>query len=148
MRPRDWRDEEIARLREASEEQAETIRQLREALTPAFTMPQAWALTVAQWRFFRALLARGFLSRDALTMALYAGQPDYPGRKAIDVLLCQLRRKLTRFGVTIETVWGQGYRLADRAAWAAHLAQSEPAPDLPAPAQPADPANRREARHG
>ena len=148
MRPRDWRDGEIARLREAAEEQAETIRQLREALTPAFTMPEPWRLTVAQWRFFRALLARGFLSRDALTMALYAGQPEYPGRKVLDVLLYQIRRKLTRFGVTIETVWGQGYRLADRAAWAAHLAQGEPAPQLPAPAQPANPAKTGEARHG
>ena len=140
MRPRDWRDGEIARLREASEEQAETIRQLREALTPAFTMPQAWALTEAQWRYFRTLLARNFISKDGLMTALYAGQPDYPGRKVLDVLLYQIRRKLTRFGVTIESVWGQGYRLADRAAWAAHLAQSEPAPQLPA--------NMREARHG
>lgn len=148
MKPGDWRDQEITRLREASEEQAETIRQLQAALTPAFTMPQAWALTEMQWRYFRTLLGRSLVSKDALMLALYSGQPDYPGLNVLDVLLCHVRRKLTRFGVRVETVWGQGYRLADRAAWAAHLAQSEPAPQLAKPAQPAGPAQMGEARHG
>ncbi|MDE3830273.1 helix-turn-helix domain-containing protein [Sinorhizobium meliloti] len=36
------------------------------------------------------------------------------GLTSSDVFVCKMRKKLARFGVTIETVWGQGYRLLNR----------------------------------
>ena len=39
---------------------------------------------------------------------------EYPEThpKIIDVQICKMRRKLTPIGISIETVWGEGYRLA------------------------------------
>jgi two-component system cell cycle response regulator CtrA len=52
------------------------------------------------------------VTKSALFNRLYCGL-DEPEMKAVDVIICRLRKKLTRLGVPslIDTVWGSGYTL-------------------------------------
>jgi DNA-binding response OmpR family regulator len=65
------------------------------------------------------LMKRAFVSHSSLYTVLYAGRPecDWPEAKVMDVQICKLRRKLRKHGVTIETRWGEGWRMsiADKA---------------------------------
>lgn len=55
-------------------------------------------------------------SKQSIMMAMYCDRIDEdPEIKIVDVFICKLRKKLKPFGVSIGTIWGQGYSLADRA---------------------------------
>lgn len=75
--------------------------------------PPEWGLTGSERRIFGALMARDLASKEHLLAACCAnhGMAEQPELKIVDVFICKLRRKLPD-GVTIETVWGQGYRLS------------------------------------
>jgi two-component system cell cycle response regulator CtrA len=64
------------------------------------------------------------VTKTALFNRLYCGQEE-PEMKAVDVIVCRLRKKLAKAGVPslIDTVWGAGYTLCT----------TEPT-DLPSPA--------------
>lgn len=99
---------EIAILRER-------VRQLEEALVPAsIAVPLEFGLTGAEARVFAHLASRDVATKQSLMLALYGDRPDEPEIKIVDVFVCKLRKKVARFGVNIETIWGQGYRLANR----------------------------------
>ena len=101
---------EIAFLRER-------IRQLEEALIPPLDFPVAWGLTGAEARVFAHLKSRPVATKQSIMMALYSDRPGAePEIKIVDVFICKLRKKLTPFGVVIETVWGRGYGLASNMA--------------------------------
>ena len=62
---------------------------------------------------FLALRKGSVLSKTAFLSHLYGGM-DEPEPKIIDVFICKLRRKLEvagARGVSVDTVWGQGYTL-------------------------------------
>lgn len=64
---------------------------------------------------FLALRKGSVLSKAAFLGHLYGGM-DEPEPKIIDVFMCKLRRKMEDFGaigVSIDTVWGQGYILRE-----------------------------------
>ena len=64
---------------------------------------------------FLALRKGSVLSKTAFLSHLYGGM-DEPEPKIIDVFICKLRRKLElagASGVSIDTVWGQGYVLRE-----------------------------------
>jgi hypothetical protein len=46
--------------------------------------------------------------------ALY-GSDDWATPKILDVIMCKMRSKLKPHGITVETVWGRGYRLSRKA---------------------------------
>jgi two-component system, cell cycle response regulator CtrA len=99
---------EIAILRER-------VRQLEEALVPeSVAVPLEFGLTGAEARVFAHLASRDFATKQSLMLALYGDRPEEPEIKIVDVFVCKLRKKIARFGVSIETVWGQGYRLLNR----------------------------------
>ncbi|MEJ6845114.1 helix-turn-helix domain-containing protein [Sinorhizobium fredii] len=99
---------EIAILRER-------VRQLEEALVPpSIAVPLEFGLTGSEARAFAHLASRDLVTKQSLMMALYGDRPDEPEIKIVDVFVCKLRKKVARFGISIETVWGQGYRLANR----------------------------------
>lgn len=79
-----------------------------------FLTPAEWMLTVKEALLLGALLRRPACSKEAIMAALYDGR-DQPEIKIVDVFVCKMRRKLTPFGITIETRWGQGYALTDDA---------------------------------
>ena len=70
-------------------------------------------LTERQRRLVSALLAyRGrVITRAGLLAAIYYDRPDpdWPGEKIIDVLVCKIRRRLDPNILTIRTVIGRGY---------------------------------------
>ncbi len=64
---------------------------------------------------FLALRKGSVLSKAAFLSHLYGGL-DEPEPKIIDVFICKLRRKLELSGargMSIDTVWGQGYILRE-----------------------------------
>jgi DNA-binding winged helix-turn-helix (wHTH) protein len=76
-------------------------------------------LTAKEFRIieFLALRKGAVLSKDAFLNHLYGGI-DEPEPKIIDVFICKLRRKLVENGaegLSVDTVWGQGYILRERA---------------------------------
>lgn len=76
---------------------------------------QLMVLTRREYQILELLVMRkgGTVTKEAFLNHLYGGQ-DEPGQKIIDVYVCKLRKKiaaLSQVGVSIETVWGQGYTL-------------------------------------
>lgn len=52
------------------------------------------------------------LSKETLLVASAdAGNDDDREIKIVDVVICKIRKKLQPLGVTIQTVWGEGYRM-------------------------------------
>jgi two-component system, cell cycle response regulator CtrA len=61
-----------------------------------------------------ALLAkRGQATREQVMAALYTARTDKdtPEPKIADVFICKARAKLRRHGITIKTIWGQGWQM-------------------------------------
>lgn len=91
----------------------ERVEQLERLLADHYAPPVEWRLTQHEARVFGVLRARELATKDAILAGLYghlAG--DAPEAKIVDVFICKLRKKLQPFGIVIETIWGQGYRLA------------------------------------
>lgn len=72
-------------------------------------------LTGKEYAIVEALALRQghVLTKEAILNAIYGGM-DEPEIKIIDVFICKIRNKFKQLGVQVhlETVWGQGYRLA------------------------------------
>lgn len=106
--------DQLARL-DALEAENERLRdrnaQLEDMLGLTIEMPVFLGLTVTEGRVFGALLKRPACTKDHLMHALYSLRHDgeEPEMKILDVLVCKLRKKLSPLGITIETIWGQGY---------------------------------------
>ena len=62
-----------------------------------------------------ALLSRPYAPREFLHSALQRNRKseEETSVKMIDVVLCNLRRKLRGLSIEIETIWGVGYRLTE-----------------------------------
>ena len=83
----------------------------------ALVAGEALPLTGKEFRIVELLALRkgSVLSKTAFLSHLYGGTAE-PEPKIIDVFICKLRRKLESAGargVSIETVWGQGYTLRE-----------------------------------
>lgn len=94
----------------------ERIRQLENALVPpSIIVPIEYRLTGSEARMFAHLASRDFATKDGLMLAMYSDRPDEaPEPKIVDVFICRMRKKIARFGVEIETIWGKGFALKDR----------------------------------
>lgn len=56
------------------------------------------------------------VTKDAIMSVLYRNEAkDEAEIKIVDVFLCKLRKKLAPFDIGIETIWGVGYAMNDRA---------------------------------
>ena len=100
-------------LREQVEELTETVQQLRAQLLPDRGALPEWLppLTTMEKRLLTALASGRVMPKDRLHEIMYSDDPNGgPQTKIVDVFVCKLRRKLSDF-ISIETVWGQGYRL-------------------------------------
>ncbi|HEX5508770.1 MAG TPA: helix-turn-helix domain-containing protein [Pseudolabrys sp.] len=56
------------------------------------------------------------LSRDFIIQGVWGEDEPENVDKCLEVMICKLRKKLTRLGILIETFRGQGYRLIVEAA--------------------------------
>jgi two-component system cell cycle response regulator CtrA len=93
------------------------ITELKDALGLTFDAPPALMLSPSEGAIFGMLLARGFITKESILTAMYAGRPDgddRPDPKIVDVYICKLRDKLSPHEITIETKHGEGFFI-DRA---------------------------------
>lgn len=97
---------ENARLRDR-------IAWLEDAMMAVKPLPREWRLTAQEARVFGVLANREVATKEAVMVGLYSDRPDEDvAIKIVDVYVCKLRKKLTPFGIKIETIWGRGYSLA------------------------------------
>ncbi len=108
----------IERLVEENEILSERVKQLERFLYPSAPVPLDWCLTRNEVTVFTCLVAREVADKEFIWVALYGNRPDDgPNQKIIDVFVCKIRKKLRKFGVEINNVWGRGYTLVNRTAY-------------------------------
>lgn len=110
-----------AELRERIDELEETIRQLRDELVPQESwlwFPREWKMTPTQAKVLAFIMARspGMAKREALLTNCFSviGGDDLPEIKIVDVVICQLRKRMAPLAIDIRTVWGNGYEISKR----------------------------------
>lgn len=110
-------DDLVIRQQMEIETLRERVRQLEDILAPAAVdVPIEWRLTASEARVFAHLTTRVVATKQSIMAALYSDRPDDdPEMRIVDVFICKIRKKIEPFGVNIQTVWGQGYALTDRA---------------------------------
>lgn len=109
-------------LQSALERITELEIRLEDALSPPEPLPdkKGQPLTPRQRAIYAVLKraarsnAHSYVRKDALMSALYGLDDDMPDRRALDVHIFHLRRKLPE-GERIETVRGEGWRLVEGA---------------------------------
>ena len=98
-------------LRTENEELRERVRQLEELLRDPIQPLWNLSLTKTKERMLGILYRTpGVVPRERMDFALH-GADSVTDLKCIDVHLSGLGRRLRPHGITIETVWGVGYRL-------------------------------------
>lgn len=104
----------LAQLAEENDTLREINRQLREALVATDVVLPAVPLSKSETTIFGMLMARTFVTKEALTVALYGDRQNPPDPKTLEALLSRLRKKLKRAGIAapIENAWGQGWRFS------------------------------------
>lgn len=97
--------------------EAEVVR-LRALLSDSNAIiPAEWRLSVTEDKVFRVMLGV-----DCAARAVIAAGASLTDNRSIDVHITRIRKKLTPFGVEIETVRSRGWRLVGRFTWARVLA--------------------------
>lgn len=107
------RDDFIRQLESEIAELREQNATLEGMLGFRLEVPLVYGLTNHEARLLGLLMKRDLVTKDMAHTGLYGlrtGGADVE-IKIIDVFVCKMRRKLKPFGVEIETVWGQGYRM-------------------------------------
>jgi DNA-binding response OmpR family regulator len=78
-------------------------------------VPLQFGLTRHEAGALGAIMARPIAFKSTIMAAIYADKvadDETPMEKIIDVFVCKLRKKLDPFGISVETVWGQGYKMS------------------------------------
>jgi len=79
--------------------------------------PRDWRLTGVERTIFQTLLKTDTVTKQTLVELLYGGTASASALKNMDVFIARIRSKTRGASVTIETIFGVGYRLLDREAW-------------------------------
>jgi DNA-binding response OmpR family regulator len=87
--------------------------QLAEQTAPSLIPQSVFRLTRSQAVIFSVLMHNRAPHRETFMQALYGHRSEPPEDKTLDVLICQLRRKLGAHGVEIATIWGQGFHISE-----------------------------------
>ena len=106
-------DNQVEALTAENERLLDENERLRADQGLSLNAPLQFSLTGKEACLFGRLIAlKGAVgTKQALMDAMYNGSIDEPEIKIVDVFVCKLRKKLKPFGVDIQTVWGQGYRI-------------------------------------
>jgi DNA-binding response OmpR family regulator len=91
------------------------MRQKVETLTEAIglndPLPASWTLSPSQTVIVTVLMKRDFVSREVLMQMVYSDRDDPPDDRALDRMISKARDRLAPHGVTIENVYGRGWRI-------------------------------------
>lgn len=103
----------VARLRAENDELRERVRRLQEQLqTPDDIVSPAWKLTASEAAIYRDLArTKAMRTKEQLHFALFGFGENDADIGVVDVFICKIRAKIKRFGGSIETTFGTGYRL-------------------------------------
>lgn len=96
------------------DELEERLEQLEEALKDTGWLPPGWGLTKQEAELV-GILARknGEATKEQITTLMWGHEVEGgPEPKTIDIIIRRIRKKLGPFGIEIETMWGQGYRVS------------------------------------
>ena len=88
--------------------------QLREILTPAGRLPNAWGITSYESRALHAI-ARGNgspVTQERIAAFIYSSQHHDRDAKIVDVYVCKIRKKGERHGLTIRTIYKFGWYMS------------------------------------
>lgn len=96
------RDEALARV-------AELERQLIDDHAPLMALGLSWS----QARFLALLTKRQIVRHETISYHLSRGEHHDVSDDTIKALVCYLRKRIARYDVGIESVYGVGYRLRD-----------------------------------
>lgn len=113
MPPDKVRDAYVEAVETENEILRERVIELEELLGFRLTVPLIFGLTGQEAKLFGFLLKREIVTKEQSMTALYTELWGEKEReiKIVDVFICKMRSKLKKFGITIETVWGRGYRM-------------------------------------
>ncbi len=103
---------EVVKLREQRDDARAELQDLKKQLVSIIPLPREWKLEAAERRAVCSMAAApdGFRSREILhTVMSKNGTAVSPN--LVSVRIHRMRQKLKPFGVTIETVHGDGYRM-------------------------------------
>ena len=80
------------------------------------------ALTAQEMDIFSELYRRPgvLITKERLLSCIAPYVDDEPEIKIVDVVVCKLRKKLKPLALSIDTVWGSGYRMMPRVREGAH----------------------------
>ncbi|MGB0683380.1 MAG: helix-turn-helix domain-containing protein [Magnetovibrionaceae bacterium] len=121
----------VAELEERQDEAELLLREVRRVFLGAEMDFPAWMrLTKTETRFLQVLMMKDVATKEQILFGLYNDRhiDDQPDAKSVDVYAFKVRKKLSPLGVSIETIWGRGYRLTDSAKARFHelLSMTEP----------------------
>jgi two-component system cell cycle response regulator CtrA len=88
----------------------EKIAELESILGMRLEVPVILALTASEAKIVGILSKRDAVTKEQFMQMLYVNGTDAE-IKIVDVFVCKARAKLEKFGISIETIWGRGYRM-------------------------------------
>lgn len=97
-------------LRDRIDELEEENRQLKEMLRPNLVFPKALGLSPTLEAIAAMLLARApnLVPHESLLVQIWGEGGE---KRTLEVHVCKLRKILLKHGISIERIWGRGYRL-------------------------------------
>lgn len=104
---------QIHRLKKEIERLAAQNEILLRELRGEGVMPPELGLSRQESFFMFCVMARPVVSKDQLMEALYPHAEKRPQKKIIDVMLCDIRKKITPHGYAITTQARIGYSMPD-----------------------------------
>jgi two-component system, cell cycle response regulator CtrA len=109
------RDEYVAALEAENDGLRAQLRDLEKSFGFYNDVPIMFGLTGSEAKVLSLLGERDMANRDQFLSALMVGRgaDAEPEKKIVDVYICKIRSKLKPFGITIEAIWGRGYRLTE-----------------------------------
>lgn len=97
------------------ETELERMRQRVDALTEVIglkePLPAHWSLSPSQSIIVTVLMRRDFVSREVLMQLVYSNRDEPPDDRALDRMISKARDRLSPHGVTIENLYGRGWRI-------------------------------------
>ena len=113
---RDALHHEIAELRGQVDDGKARIAELELLLFGNRECYTRWHLTATEAKVLGLLMHGGLKTRDAFLVMMYGDGHVEPATasRILDLYIFRLRHKLVDDDITIETVWGQGFRMSDK----------------------------------
>lgn len=107
------RDEYVQSLEAENDRLREKIIALEETLGVRIETPLMLGLTGQEAKLFGVLLKREMVTKEQAMDVLYGnraggGEVEI---KIVDVFVCKIRKKLMPYSISIETIWGRGFRM-------------------------------------